>query len=50
MMEWLKKFFCFHKYERITAIFVHWTKTEPPYFINIYKCKKCGKIKCKYEY
>lgn len=49
-MEWLKKLFCFHKYEHIETHSIHHTRTEPIYFINTYKCKKCGKTKYTYEY
>lgn len=45
MSAWIKKYFCFYKWEHIETYTVHNTKTEPPYFVSSYRCAKCGKTK-----
>lgn len=50
MKEWLKNILCFHKWEHIEIHAIHNTKTEPPYFMSTYRCKKCGKFKSNYTY
>ena len=45
MLTWIKKYFCFHKWEHIETYTVHNTKTEPTYFVSSYRCAKCGKTK-----
>ena len=49
MREWLKKVFCFHKWQHVETHTVHTEKTYPPYFMTTYKCSKCGKIRVAYE-
>ena len=50
MWDWLKKHICFHQYEHIETYPIHNIKTEPPYFLSSYRCKKCGKVKNKCIY
>lgn len=45
MWAWLKKRICFHNWEHIETHTVHHIKTESPYFMSSYRCKKCGKTK-----
>ena len=45
MLAWIKKYFCFHKWEYIETYTVHNTKTEPTCFVSSYLCAKCGKTK-----
>lgn len=49
MREWLKKIFCFHKWQHVETHTIHIEKTYPPYFMTTYKCSKCGKTKSQYE-
>lgn len=50
MWEWLKKHICFHKWEHIETHSIQTMKSQPPYFISSYRCKKCGKTKSTYIY
>ena len=49
-MGWFKKHFCFHKWEHINTETIRNIKTEPPYFMVVYHCNKCGKTKYKCIY
>ena len=49
MWKWLKNHFCFHKQVHVETHTIYNTKTEPPYYMSTYQCKKCGKIKSQYE-
>lgn len=50
MWDWLKRHICFHRYEHIETHPIHNIKTEPPYFLSTYRCKKCGKVKSECVY
>ena len=50
MWAWIKKYFCFHKWEHIETHAIQRVKTEPPHFVSSYRCAKCGKVKSTYTY
>ena len=45
MLKWVKNHFCFHKWEHLETNSIQPVNTNPPYFVSIYRCTKCGKTK-----
>lgn len=42
--RWINRLFCNHIYELASKRTVNWTDTNQKSVIEIYGCKKCGKI------
>lgn len=42
--RWINKWFCNHTYELASKRTVNWTNANEKSLIEIYYCKKCGKI------